>query len=238
MKGYKGFDKDMKCRDFQYEVGKTYKTEKAVLCNDGFHFCEWPLDCFGYYAPADGLYAEIEAGGTITDKEAGGDTKRACTEITIVRILSKKEIAEICLGLAKEKENNTGDQSSASNTGDRSSASNTGDQSSASNTGDQSSASNTGNLSSASNTGNLSSASNTGYRSSASNTGKEGYASAVGIEGKAKGAKGNWITCAEWRMREREWHRVNVKTTKIDGKKIKADTWYCLKGGKFKEVKE
>lgn len=51
MKAYKGFNKDMTCRGFQYEEGKTYETDKAELCKEGFHACENPLDCFNYYAP-------------------------------------------------------------------------------------------------------------------------------------------------------------------------------------------
>ncbi len=52
MKAYKGFNKDMKCRGFQYEIGKAYETDAADLCSIGFHACENPLDCFGHYAPA------------------------------------------------------------------------------------------------------------------------------------------------------------------------------------------
>lgn len=56
MKCYKGFDKDLKCRDFQYEIGKEYEEERAEICDTGFHACENPLDVFGYYAPADSRY--------------------------------------------------------------------------------------------------------------------------------------------------------------------------------------
>ena len=91
IKAFKAFDKDMKCQGMQYEVGKTYECAEAVLCKTGFHFCEWPLDCFVYYAPADGLYAEIEADGQITGNEIGGDSKRACTKITIKRMLTTRE---------------------------------------------------------------------------------------------------------------------------------------------------
>ena len=60
MKAYKGFNKDMTCRGFQYEEGKTYKTDKAELCSKGFHACENPLDCFNYYAPGKSVYHEVE----------------------------------------------------------------------------------------------------------------------------------------------------------------------------------
>lgn len=81
MKAYKGFNKDMTCRGFQYEEGKTYEMESAELCDHGFHACEYPLDCFGYYSPADSVYHEVELGG-VTDEE-GDDTKRVGTKITV-----------------------------------------------------------------------------------------------------------------------------------------------------------
>jgi len=59
--GYKGFDKDFRCRGKQYEVGQTYEEPKAELCRTGLHFCEHPLDVFGYYPPAGNRFAEIEA---------------------------------------------------------------------------------------------------------------------------------------------------------------------------------
>jgi hypothetical protein len=89
----------------------------------------------------------------------------------------------------------------------------------------------------ASNTGYQSAASNTGDQSAASNTGKEGVASSLGIEGKAKGAAGCFLVLAEWKEIKNEWHRISVKSAIVDGKKVKADTWYSLVGGKFVEVK-
>ena len=82
MKCYKGFDKDMKCRGFQYEEGKTYEEEKAELCNTGFHACEDPLDIFGYYPPADSKYHEVEL-EEITEERSEEDTKICGRRITI-----------------------------------------------------------------------------------------------------------------------------------------------------------
>ena len=83
MKTYKGFDKDLKCRDFQYEIGKEYEMDgKIEACSRGFHACEMPLDVFDYYSPADGSrYCEVEQSGDI-DK-GNDDSKIASSEIKI-----------------------------------------------------------------------------------------------------------------------------------------------------------
>lgn len=60
MKAYKGFHKDMTCKDFQYEEGKSYHEDKAVCCETGFHACEYPLDCLSYYEPNDSVYHKVD----------------------------------------------------------------------------------------------------------------------------------------------------------------------------------
>ena len=93
MKLYKGFDKDLKCRGFQYEIGKEYKEEKADLCNKGFHACENPLDTFGYYAPGDGSrYCVVEL-DEVSDQKDGSDTKR-CGKV--IKIGAELDVAGIC----------------------------------------------------------------------------------------------------------------------------------------------
>ena len=96
---------------------------------------------------------------------------------------------------------------------------------------------NTGNQSAATNTGYQSAATNTGDHSAATVEGKESIAMATGIEGKAKGKKSCWLVLAEWKERKDGWHIKDVKSVAVDGKTIKEDTFYTLKGGKFVEVK-
>ena len=82
IKSYKGFDKNLKCRDFQYEIGKEYETDGAIrACSNGFHACEAPLDVFNYYPPSSSRYCEVEQSGEI-DKDTG-DTKVASSRIKI-----------------------------------------------------------------------------------------------------------------------------------------------------------
>ncbi|EEO7019756.1 hypothetical protein G6216_004744, partial [Salmonella enterica subsp. enterica serovar Virchow] len=80
---FKGFNKDLKCRDFQFEIGKTFHHDgKVEACVSGFHACECPFDVFSYYSPADSCFAETISFG-ITDREEDGDTKIASASITI-----------------------------------------------------------------------------------------------------------------------------------------------------------
>ena len=132
---------------------------------------------------------------------------------------------------------NTGIQSAATNTGIQSAATNTGHQSVATNTGHQSVATNTGDYSTATNTGCQSTATNTGECSTASVEGQESVAAALGIEGRAKGSKGCWIILAEWTYDKEKckWRRVDVQCFYVDDEKVKADTYYVLRGGVLTE---
>ncbi|EJK6209821.1 hypothetical protein MX582_002405 [Salmonella enterica] len=202
---FKGFNKDLKCRDFQFEIGKTFHHDgKVEACGSGFHACECPFDVFSYYPPAESRYAETISFG-VTDREERGDTKIASDSITIKAELTLPQLIQrgieciwskidksleqqIMTGYRSAATNtgnrsaatNTGDWSAATNTGYRSAATNTGNQSAATNTGDWSAATNTGDWSAATNTGDWSAATNTGYRSAATNTGYRSAATNTG----------------------------------------------------------
>ena len=185
MKCFKGFDKDLKCRDFQYEIGKEYTEEKADICNCGFHACEFPMDVFGYYPPSDSRYCEVDL--EENGQKSSDDSKRVGKKISVKAEIGIAGIIKAGVEYIKEQVNweddkatNTGDQSAATNTGNRSAATNTGYQSAATNTGYQSAATNTGNWSAATNTGNWSAATNTGDRSAATNTGDQSAATNTG----------------------------------------------------------
>ena len=130
---------------------------------------------------------------------------------------------------------NTGNQSAATNTGDRSAATNTGNWSAATNTGNWSAATNTGNRSAATNTGDQSAATNTGDWSAATNTGKDGVAVSWGRRGKARGEKGCYLVLAEY---DDSNNLVCAKMEKVDGERIKENTFYTLKNGEFAVAEE
>ena len=83
MKAYKGFDKDLKCRGFQYEIGKEYEEPEASACNRGFHACEEPIDVLKYYEPGKGSrYCEVEQDGQLSRSDE--DSKIASTKLKVV----------------------------------------------------------------------------------------------------------------------------------------------------------
>ncbi|EAQ9093385.1 hypothetical protein H9B17_002752 [Salmonella enterica] len=142
---FKGFNKDLTCRDFQFAIGETFHHDgKVEACGSGFHACECPFDVFSYYPPAESRYAETLSFG-VTDHEEEGDTKIASSSITIKDELTlpqfiQRGIEWIWSKIDKSLEQQimTGCQSAATNTGDQSAATNTGCQSAAEVSGSQS----------------------------------------------------------------------------------------------------
>ena len=206
MKGYKGFDKDLKCRGMQYSFGETATHNGNLkLCSSGLHFCENPLDVLAHYPPSDSRFAEIEADEVANQLQR--DSKCVAKSLYIKAELSLSELLAGGSKFILDKVDFTNSKES-----------------------------NTGTSSAATNTGNRSAATNTGNSSAATNTGKDGTAISLGIEGRASGSIGNFLVLAEWQYQNSAWRRVAMGLAKVDGKKIKADTFYVLKGGKFTKV--
>ena len=243
MKAYKGFDENLKCKDFQYEIGKAYEEPEAKLCEKGFHACEYPLDVFEYYAPGNmSRYCEVDL-DDVSDKKSNKDSKRCGKKIAVKAEIGIAGLVKAAVKYTMEKaipENSkhaTGCQGAASATGRQGAASATGWRGAASATGRQGAASATGDQGAASATGWRGAASATGWQGAASATGTESVAAALGIDSKAKGALGCWIVIAEWESDEKfNWHRKDVQCFKVDGENIKSDTWYKLKNGVLVEV--
>ena len=127
MKCFKGFDKDLKCRDFQYEIGKEYTEEKADICNCGFHACEFPMDVFNYYPPSDSRYCEVEL--EANNQKSSDDSKRVGKKISVKAEIGIDGIIKAGVEYIKEqvdweddKATNTGNKSAATNTGNKSAA--------------------------------------------------------------------------------------------------------------------
>ena len=233
MKTYKGFDKDLKCKGFQYEIGKEYEEEEAEVCEKGFHACENPLEVFSFYPPCDGnRYCEVEQSGELS--KHGDDSKVASTKIKIGVELGLKGIIQAGVSFILDKLNWKDD--AATNTGYRSAAVNSGDRSAAVNSGYQSAAVNSGYQSAAVNSGDQSAAVNSGYQSAAEVSSDDSVAIVTGYQSEAKAGLGSAIVIAErgdWNGKT--YPLINIKAAIVDGEKIKADTWYTLKNGEFVE---
>lgn len=196
----KGFDQNWKCRDFQFEVGKTYKHNRPIrVCDSGFHAVEYPLDVFIHYDPANSKYAIVELSGEIDTQEQ--DSKIAASRIAIKEEIDiygiAKRAVDWIISKATRVESatetrsvaiNTEYQNAATNIGKHSAAISTKDRSAATNTGTRSVAANTGDWSTAANTEYRSIAANTGDWSAAINTGPQSVASSTGVESAAVNA--------------------------------------------------
>ena len=200
MKAYKGFNKNLKCRDFQYEIGKEYKEKKATVCDCGFHSCLSPIDVLGYYPPADARgnlnrFCEVEIPEEMDKSD--DDSKVATKSIKINAEIGLKGLVEAGVNFILEKVN--WENSREANTGYRSAATNTGNY------------------------------------SAATVEGADSIAIATGYAGKAKGALGCFIVIAE---RSTDYKLIDVKATRVDGKVIKANTYYKLVDSKFVEAED
>ncbi|EBB4213882.1 hypothetical protein CLB55_18860 [Salmonella enterica] len=237
---FKGFNKDLTCRDFQFAIGETFHHDgKVEACGSGFHACECPFDVFSYYPPAESRYAETISFGVI-DREEEGDTKIVSASITIKAELTlpqfiQRGIEWIWSKIDKSLEQQimTGDRSAATNTGNWSAATNTGNWSAATNTGNWSAATNTGNRSAATNTGNWSAATNTGDWSAAEVSGSQSVAASLGIEGKARASEGGAIVLC---YRDEDGELIHIRASKVGENGIMPDIWYQLnEDGEFVE---
>ena len=259
--GYKAFNPGMICRGKQYEENAVFEEPEAKICNTGMHYCKNPFDVLEHYGFVNdnaeiNEFAEVEA---LADEKTDDGRKFCTTKLKIGAKLSIHNFVNAFVEFTLKRTNgestatntgdrsaatntgkqsaatNTGNQSAATNTGDWSAATNTGNQSAATNTGNQSAATNTGNWSAATNTGNWSAATNTGDWSAATNTGKDGVAVSWGRRGKARGEKGCYLVLAEY---DDSNNLVCAKMEKVDGERIKENTFYTLKNGEFAVAEE
>lgn len=214
IKSYKGFNKDMTCRGFQYEEGKEYEEETADACHSGFHACEYPLDCLGYYSPNESVYHEVEQNGEFDRGE--DDSKVASTKIKIGARLDISGLvkAAIDFTMSRVKKEAESDEDCGASSA----------------------------------TGNCGASSATGYKGASSANDSESVAVAWGYKGKAMGVIGSHIVLAEWkyigskeddrydRAEQEAWEFVGAKMFRVDGEKVKPDTWYRLENGELVEV--
>lgn len=218
IKAYKAFDKDLSCRGFKYKVGKEYEeTGDIKACEKGFHACPYPLDVFGYYAPAGSRFCEVEQSGKIDDSESD---KVCSSKIRIGAELDIRGLVKAAVSYVKERCTNeyNAEPGKPAMTGYRGAA--TAGNRGAATAGDRGAAT----------AGDGGAATARGKAS----TGYNGLSVARGENVQVKGGIGAILVIAE--ERDDTYDIVDWKAVVVDGEVVKADTWYRLENGELVEV--
>ena len=233
IKSYKAFDENMRCRGFQYEVGKEYDMNGDIeCCKRGFHACESPMELWDYYDMLTSRFAEVEQSGKIS---AEGRTTKVCS--SHIKIKAELKLADIInIGVEWLK-----DLTSKSKIKDDSTALNDDgfDKKQIGSSGDSAKIGSSGYYAQIGSSGYYAQIGSSGNYAKIDSTGEDSVIMCSGIRSVAKAKIGSWITLAEWKQDDRKgrWVPVCVKTERVDGIKIKPDTWYKLQDGEFVEAK-
>ena len=271
---YKGFDKNLKCRDFQYEVGKEYEMDGDIKCCErGFHACESPLEVFDHYDMLNSRFAEVEQSGEIDKEES---STKVCS--SRVKVKAELKLADIInLGvewikdvtspskLKKETDLNDNGNNSAKigssgdsaqigssgyyaqigssgyyaqigSSGYYAQIGSSGDSAKIGSSGYSAKIGSSGDSAKIGSSGDSAKIGSSGDYAQIGSTGNHSVVMAAGNNSIAKAKIGSWITLAEWDCIDGVWIPICVKTEKVDGEHIKADTFYELIDGEFKEV--
>ena len=292
MKSYKGFDKKLKCRDFQYEIGKEYEMDGEIkVCSRGFHACESPFDVFDHYTMIDSRFCEVEQDGNISKEDRG--TKICSSKIKIKAELKLADMINLGVEWLKEitspekiktsiKDNSSGNGAQIGSSGYGAKIGSSGNYAQIGSSGNGAQIGSSGNDAQIGSSGYGAKIGSSGYGAQIGSSGNDaqigssgydaqigssgnyaqigssGYGAQIGSSGNdakidstgegcvimcaginsvAKASKGSWITLSEWSYsdKKKRYIPVCVKTEFVDGEKIKADTYYSLKGGVFVE---
>ena len=298
IKAYKGFDQNLKCRDFQYEVGKEYEMDGNIeCCERGFHACESPLEVLDHYFFLQNgkmaRFCEVEQSGNI-DREKNS-TKIASSRIKIKAELKFGDLINAGIEWLKEKTSPTniktdkglndnggdyakigssgdyaqigssgysaqigssgysaqigssgdyakigssGDYAKIGSSGDSAQIGSSGDSAKIGSSGDYAKIGSSGDSAQIGSSGDSAKIGSSGDSAKIDSTGDDSVICCAGDNSAVKAKKGSWITLSEWKYCNEKQHYVPkcVKTEYVDGERIKADTWYKLVDGEFKEV--
>ena len=230
MKACKGFDKDLKCRGFQYEVGKEYEEGSAKLCKKGFHACENPLDTFRYYGPTDSRYCEVDVDDN--GERNSGDSKVCGKHIKIGAEIGLKGVINAGVRFVFDKCESATEENTS---GWRGNAAASGESGNAAASGLRGNAAASGWRGNAAASGESGTAAVTGRYGKASAIGKQCVAVAWGQDSLARGTVGNWLVVSE---RDDDGNIIDAKIVRVDGESVKENTWYTLQNGEISEVEE
>ena len=248
MKAYKGFDKDLKCRGFQYEVGKEYEEGSANLCKKGFHACENPLDTFRYYGPTNSRYCEVDVDDN--GERNSGDSKVCGKHIKIGAEIGLKGVINAGVRFVFDKCESATEKNASGVSGNAAASGVSGNAAASGESGNAAASGWSGNAAASGVSGN---AAASGWRGNAAASGERGTASVTGLYGKAsaignqcvavawgqdslaRGSVGNWLVVSE---RDDDGNIIDAKIVRVDGEAVKENTWYTLQNGEILEVEE
>ena len=257
IRAYKGFDKSLCCRGFQYEVGKEYEHQGGIsLCKSGFHACENPFDVPDFYGDIlNNRYCEVEQSGSIEGdgKKTVSSKLKVKAEIGFAGLFKAgiewlKEVTDP----AKIKPNDdslndnggdwaqigsSGDSARIGSSGDSARIGSSGDWAQIGSSGDSARIGSSGDSAQIGSSGDSARIGSSGDSAQIDSTGEDNVICCAGHGSKIKAKQGSWITLAEWvrNDKKRRWVPKCVKTEFVDGERIKADTWYKLVDGEFVE---
>ena len=240
MKGYKGFNPGLICKDKQYQENTVFEEPEAKICEKGMHFCENPFDVLDYYdlIRSDGTpneFAKVEA----LDEPKTDDKKKFCSRKLKIGVkLGLSGFVKACVDFVLEKtiaempsENvDSGNSARIGSSGNYARIGSSGASAQIGSSGDSAQIGSSGYYAQIGSSGNS---------AQINCTGSDSVICCAGHGSVVKAPIGCWITLAEWKYdgAKQRCVPVCVKTEYVDGEKIKADTPYTLKNGEFVEVK-
>ena len=220
IKSYKGFDKNLRCRDFQYKIGGIYEMDGEIkVCNRGFHACESPFDVFDHYTMIDSRFCEVEQDGNISKEDRG--TKICSSKIKIKAELKLADMINLGVEWLKEitspekiktsiKDNSSGDSAQIGSSGYGAKIGSSGDSAKIGSSGDSAQIGSSGDSAKIGSSGYGAKIGSSGYGAKIDSTGEDCVIMCAGINSVAKASKGSWITLSEWSYSEEKQRYIPI----------------------------
>ena len=247
MKGYKAFEKGMICRGKQYAENTVFEEESAEICKSGMHFvsADNPLEVISYYPLVDengneSEFAEVEA----LDEPVTDDNKKYCSKkLKIGGKISFAKLVQAAVNIEREKtvsenECSSGNGAIIGSSGDWAIIGSSGDWAQIGSSGDWARIGSSGGWAIIGSSGYGARIGSSGDGARIGSSGENCVICCAGHNSFVKAKKGSWITLAEWDYSGKKPIPVCVKTERVDGEKVKADTFYTLKNGEFVEAEK
>ena len=242
---YKGFNKDLTCRGFQYEISKEYEEKEVSVCERGFHACENPFDVLDFYGDVlNHRFCKVEQSGTIKKD----DKKQASSKIKVVAEIGFTGLFKAGIEWIEEVTNPThiieetrgkNDKDKIGSSGNYAKIGSSGYYAKIGSSGDSAQIGSSGNSAQIGSSGDYAQIGSSGDSAQIDSTGEDSVICCAGNNSIVKAKKGSWVTLSEWKYSKEKQRNVPVcvKTAFVDGERIKTDTWYKLENGEFVEVK-